>query len=95
MHLSLFFVPPHILALLVFSLRSFNECCFALCSTSRLQFGIWDSWLDSKTVVTQRLLLIKPHRRAEWVQTGGGCFACRVDVVVFMDILVVGGGTKR
>lgn len=49
---------------------SFNEWCFALCSTSRLQFGIWEGWLDSKTVVTQRLLLIKPRRRAEWVQSG-------------------------
>lgn len=80
---SLFFPP------------SFNECCFALCSTSRLQFGIWESWLDSKTVVTQRLLLIKPRQRAEWVQTGwvlgGGCCAWRVDVVVvvFVDVLVV------
>lgn len=66
--LGFFFFPP-----------SFNECCFALCSTSRLQFGIWESWLDSKTVVTQCLLLIKPRRRGEWVKAGwvlgGSCSA--------------------
>ncbi len=89
MHLSAFlqFIAP------CFFPPSFNECCFALCSTSRLQFGIWDSWLDSKTVVTQCLLLIKPRWRAEWVQAGwvlgGSCSAWRVDVVVFADVLIM------
>lgn len=86
----------YILSLLVFPPASFNECCFALCSTSRLQFGIWGSWLDSKTVVTQCLLLIKPRRRARvgagWVDAGweGSCSVRRVDVVVvFVDVLVM------
>lgn len=91
MHLSAFL---HFIAPCFFFPPSFNECCFALCSTSRLQFGIWESWLDSKTVVTQCLLLIKPRRRAEWVKAGwvlgGSCSAWRVGVVVvFVDVLVV------
>lgn len=91
MHLSSFL---HFIAPSVIFPSSFNECCFALCSTFRLQFGIWESWLDSKTVVTQCLLLIKPCRRAEWALAewvpGGSCSAWRVNVVVvYVDVLVL------
>lgn len=87
MHLSAFL---HFIAPCFFLPPSFNECCFALCSTSRLQFGIWDSGLDSKTVVTQCLLLIKPRRMAKWVQAWWvqQCLES-MNVVVFLNVLVM------
>lgn len=81
----------HFIAPCVFFSLSFNECCFALCRTSRLQFGIWESWLDSNTVVTPCLLLIKAGWRAEWVLGGGKRSAVAAVAAVFVvdDVLVL------